>query len=59
MELEIVSKISNINPIEWNKINVNDHPFTSHEFLSSLEDSKTVSVDTGWPPPHIVLKSNK
>ena len=58
MELEIVSKISNINPIEWNKINVNGHPFTSHEFLSSLEDSKTVSAETGWQPQHIVLKSN-
>ena len=59
MELEIISKISDINPREWNEININFHPFTSHEFLSSLEDSKSVSPETGWQPQHLILKSNK
>ena len=58
MELSVFSKISDINYKDWNLINTEEHPFTSHEFLSSLEDSKTVCAETGWQPQHLVLKKN-
>ncbi|OCW56815.1 hypothetical protein AWJ14_16755 [Hoeflea olei] len=32
------------------------NPFVSHAFLSSLEDSGSVSAQTGWLPQHIVLR---
>jgi hypothetical protein len=32
------------------------NPFVSHAFLSSLEDSGSVTAKTGWLPRHIVLK---
>ncbi len=59
MKVEIVSNISEIHPNEWNNINLNDHPFTSYEFLFSLEESKTVNPKTGWQPQHIILKNSK
>ena len=58
MELSLVSNISRINSKDWNSINVDDHPFTSYEFLHSLEDSKVVCSDTGWQPQHVILKKN-
>jgi len=33
------------------------NPFVSHAFLSSLEDSGSVSAETGWLPRHIVLRA--
>ncbi|MCS0505253.1 GNAT family N-acetyltransferase [Ancylobacter mangrovi] len=32
------------------------NPFTSHEFLSALEESGSVSAKTGWLPQHLVLE---
>ena len=31
------------------------HPFVSHDFLSSLEDSGAATADTGWLARHLVL----
>lgn len=33
------------------------NPFVTHAFLSSLEDSGSVSAETGWLPRHIVLRA--
>src|SRR5690242_12116922 len=33
-----------------------DNPFVSHEFLSSLEDSKSVGGRTGWQPRHLLVE---
>lgn len=32
------------------------NPFISHAFLSSLEDSGSVSPETGWAPRHLILR---
>ena len=32
------------------------NPFISHEFLSALETSKSVSPEVGWAPMHLVLE---
>ena len=59
MYLDIVSNISKIDPKAWDDINVEKHPFTSFSFLSSLEESNSVSAKTGWQPQHIILKNTK
>lgn len=59
MNLDIISNISKINPNIWDNINLDNHPFTSYGFLSSLEESKSVCAETGWQPQHIILKNNK
>ncbi|HMO06368.1 MAG TPA: GNAT family N-acetyltransferase [Paracoccaceae bacterium] len=32
-------------------------PFTTHRFLSALEDSRSVGTGTGWTPRHIALRA--
>ena len=34
-----------------------DNPFVSHEFLSSLEESKSVGDRTGWQPRHLLIEN--
>lgn len=36
-----------------------DNPFISHEFLSSLEDSKSVGGRSGWQPQHLIVDDAK
>ena len=33
------------------------NPFISHDFLKAMEDSGSVSADTGWLPQHLVMES--
>ncbi len=58
MSINIISDITNISSDKWNNINIDSHPFTSHEFLSALEMSKSVCSDTGWLPQHISLEQD-
>jgi predicted N-acyltransferase len=59
MKIELVSNLINVDKDQWNRINVTNHPFTSYEFLTSLELSHSVCPKTGWTPQHIVIKDNK
>ena len=34
-----------------------DDPFTTHRFLSALEDSRSVGTGTGWTPRHIAVRA--
>lgn len=36
-----------------------DNPFISHEFLSSLEESRSVGGRTGWQPRHLLVEGQK
>ncbi len=49
--------ISAIPPIEWDTLNT-DNPFTSHAFLSALEDSASVGEDTGWISHHLLAQQS-
>ncbi|MBN9047880.1 MAG: N-acetyltransferase [Rhizobiales bacterium] len=35
-----------------------DNPFVSHDFLSSLEQSKSVGGRTGWMPRHLIAETS-
>ena len=59
MKIELVSNLINVDKGQWNRLNVTNHPFTSYEFLTSLELSHSVCQKTGWTPQHIVIKDNK
>lgn len=41
---------------EWNALAGPDNPFTSHAFLTALEDSGSVGPGTGWQPTPIILE---
>ena len=59
MKCELVSRLADVNRIEWDSLNTSNHPFTSYDFLNSLEISESVSPKTGWNPQHILVKNNK
>mgnify|MGYP001281866003 CR=1 FL=1 len=49
-----IDSVDKINRNDWNECTGIDHPFTRHEFLSALENSKSANSDTGWKPHHYV-----
>ncbi|MES2120129.1 MAG: GNAT family N-acetyltransferase [Pseudomonadota bacterium] len=58
-ESQIVAKIgagvAGINSFAWDRL-AGDEPFTSHAFLSALEDSGSVGRGTGWTPAPILIE---
>lgn len=56
LEGMVGSSISDIPAHQWDACNTTDHPFTCHDFLSILEETKCVSADQGWQPQHLILK---
>jgi predicted N-acyltransferase len=61
-ESEIVAKIasgvSGLNARAWDRLGGDQHPFVSHAFLSTLEDSESVGVGTGWTPAPILVEDD-
>ncbi len=58
MKCELVSSLADVNRNEWDSLNTSNHPFTSYDFLNSLEMSDSVTAKTGWNPQHIIIKNN-
>jgi len=42
----------------WDSLNPDNHPFTSYDFLASLEQSGSVGGDTGWQPLYLTAASD-
>ena len=59
MKCELVSSLADVDRNEWDSLNTSNHPFTSYDFLNSLEISESVSPKTGWSPQHIIVKNNE
>ena len=59
MKCELVSNLNDIDRSQWDSLNTSNHPFTSYDFLNSLEISQSVSPETGWNPQHIIVKNNE
>jgi uncharacterized protein len=53
-EIELTSE-DNLSPELLTRRQVNN-PFVSHDFLSSLEESNSVGLRTGWQPRHLLLE---
>ena len=59
-QLEILDRLSDIPPGEWNALLPQDAgPFLRHEFLSALEETSCVGGNTGWQVAHLVLKDGE
>lgn len=63
MRTRIIDSITSISKDAWNTCatpkNGGLNPFTSHGFLSALEESGCASARTGWLPQHILLENEK
>lgn len=60
-QADIIHCIDDVPSEAWNLCanpgeKTNYNPFLRHEFLSALENSRSVSPETGWQPFHVVLK---
>ena len=58
MEIEITDTLLDIPATQWNKLNKDGNPFTSHAFLTALEESKSIGGETGWIPRYLLLWNN-
>ena len=58
MEIEITDTLLDIPATQWNKLNKDGNPFTSHAFLTALEESKSIGGETGWIPRYLLLWDN-
>ncbi|UTW13712.1 GNAT family N-acetyltransferase [Marinobacterium rhizophilum] len=56
LELKIHTDISTIGQATWSRLCGSDYPFLRYEFLHALEQSASVSPQTGWQPLHIVAE---
>ncbi len=54
--LRVQGAIAAINPADWDACAGDDNPFVSHRFLACLEDSGSVSPQTGWIAQHLVAE---
>ena len=56
----MIASISEVDADLWNRLaNPNAasfNPFVSHEFLSAVEQSKSVSPEAGWAPMHLIVE---
>ena len=48
--IKTLQSIAEVSEAEWNACLTSDHPFVTHQFLKALEDSGSVSAESGWPP---------
>lgn len=56
LTLQTFNRISAIDPADWDLCAGNENPFLTYAFLSALEDSESVSAETGWLPQHLTLR---
>lgn len=50
-----LTSINDVPQEQWNQLTKGMYPFLRHEFLSALENSRSVSIDSGWQPFHLTL----
>lgn len=61
--VRIVTSIHDVDASRWDicaRAGATDfNPFVRHAFYSALEDSGSVTAETGWQPQHVVVESAK
>jgi len=55
LTLSVHTSIGAIPAAAWDACAGTDNPFVQHAFLAALEDSGSVSAETGWLPQHVTL----
>lgn len=56
MEVQIVSRLSDITLAQWNNLRQPGFPFNRYEHLNILESTNCLGERTGWLPQYLVLK---
>jgi predicted N-acyltransferase len=53
-----VPALSEVDATCWDSLRGDDDPFTSHAFLSGLEESDSVQARWGWSPHHLLIEDS-
>jgi predicted N-acyltransferase len=56
LDLSVAHRIADLPAAEWDALDTTAHPFTSHAFLSTLEETRCVGESSGWLPQHLVWR---
>ncbi len=56
LAVSVLPAISGIDAAEWDGCGADANPFTTHRFLSALEESGSVGEEAGWHPSHLVAR---
>ncbi|MFT3807364.1 GNAT family N-acetyltransferase [Arenimonas sp.] len=56
MTVRVLRSIHEVEPAEWNALELHGQPFLRHEFLAALEDTGCATADTGWTAQHLLLR---
>ena len=59
MKITFLDSIQEVSKDEWERVLNNDYPFLKYDFLKTLEITKCVSPEQGWPPLHLVVSSDE
>ncbi|MBX7057375.1 MAG: GNAT family N-acetyltransferase [Leptospirales bacterium] len=51
----VAESLADIDPAQWDDLNLDRNPFMEYGFLQALEDSACVGPDTGWHPRYLLL----
>ena len=57
--LKVISRIAEIDANAWDSCAGADNPFVTHRFLDAMEESGSVSDETGWQPQHLLVQSKR
>ncbi len=55
MNLTVFDSIEKINPVQWNQLVKDNHPFLQHAFLAELEKQNCLGKEFGWYPVFFCL----
>lgn len=55
MEVKQIKSMTQVDGVAWNRLTGDAYPFLRHEFLLALEQSGSVSEQTGWVPAHLLV----
>jgi predicted N-acyltransferase len=57
--IRVVSRIAEVPAAEWDACAGGANPFVGHAFLSALEESGSVTAETGWLPQHLTVADER
>ncbi len=55
MQVKQINSMTQADGADWNRLAGVAYPFLRHEFLLALEQSGSVSAQTGWVPSHLLV----
>lgn len=56
-KIHFATSLQAIDATDWDALNVSRNPFLSYPFLVALEQSGSVTPDTGWQPHHLLIST--